>query len=226
LNISELYDILIQTVYFGGNKMAKNTFLSSFLAGLFISIGGFVFLSLASGGDAMQKVIGAIFFCVGLISICMFGLYLYTGKVGYIVEDHSVKNILTVLVGIIGNFFGTTFFGIVSGFANSKIHDYAYEICSSKLEMNLFKVLFLAFMCGVLMYTAVHIYKTKNTIAGIVFCVPVFILCGFEHSIADMFYFAASRLFGIEYFVFILVVILGNALGGMFVPFVKKFVKE
>ena len=53
-----------------------------------------------------------------------------------------------------------------------------------------------------------------------------FILCGFEHSIADMFYFAAARAFSFEYALFILIVVLGNAIGGMLVPFVKKFTQE
>jgi nitrite transporter NirC len=63
----------------------KNAFLNSFLAGVFISIGGTVFISLASAGN---KLAGAIFFAVALLSICILGLFLFTGKVGYMVEDH------------------------------------------------------------------------------------------------------------------------------------------
>ena len=173
----------------------KNAFLNSFLAGVFISIGGTVFISLASAGN---KLAGAILFAVALLSICMLGLFLFTGKVGYIVEDHSKNAVLALLCGLGGNFIGATLFG----------------------------VLFLAIMCGILMYTAVHIYKCTKSIAGIVFCVPVFILCAFEHSIADMFYFAVARAFTFEYLLFIVIVIIGNALGGMLIPFVQKFVKQ
>ena len=48
------------------------------------------------------------------------------------------------------------------------------------------RVFFAGVLCGILMYTAVWVYKQKNTAAAIFFCVPVFILAGFEHSIADM----------------------------------------
>jgi len=59
-------------------------------------------------------------------------------------------------------------------------------------------------------------------IAGIVFCIPVFILCGFEHSIADLFYFAASGIVSLEACLFLWIVILGNALGGMLLPLLNK----
>lgn len=201
----------------------KNAFLNSLLAGVFISIGGTVFISVAKGGD---KVMGSIFFSVALLSICMLGLFLFTGKVGYIVEDYSKKAILSLLCGLGGNFIGATVGGVLVSYALPSVHDYAVTMCESKLSLNLGGVFFLAFMCGILMYTAVHIYKLHKSVAGIVFCVPVFILCGFEHSIADMFYFAVARAFSFNYILFIIIVVLGNALGGMLVPFVKKFTKE
>ena len=201
----------------------KNAFLNSFLAGVFISIGGTVFISLASAGN---KLAGAIFFAVALLSICILGLFLFTGKVGYIVEDHSKNAVLALLCGLGGNFIGATLFGVLLSYALPSVHAFAITMCESKLQLNLLGVLLLAFMCGILMYTAVHIYKCTKSIAGIVFCVPVFILCAFEHSIADMFYFAVARAFTFEYLLFIVIVIIGNALGGMLIPFVQKFVKQ
>ena len=207
-------------------KLFLGTLLSSFLSGMFISIGGCVYLSLASTLDPLQKVLGAVFFCVGLISICLLGLYLYTGKIAYAVEDHSLKNILTLLLGIVGNFAGTTLFGTMASYVNKNWHEYAKTLCNTKTNLNLWGVLFLAFMCGVLMYVAVNTYKTQKTIMAILFCIPVFILSGFEHSIADMFYFAVARVYSLKYLAFILIVIIGNGLGAMLVPFIKKFIKE
>ena len=55
--------------------------------------------------------------------------------------------------------------------------------------------------------------------AGILFCIPVFILSGFEHSIADMFYFSlAGTVFQGRSLLFLLLVVLGNSLGGLFIP--------
>jgi len=55
--------------------------------------------------------------------------------------------------------------------------------------------------------------------------VPVFILAGFEHSIADMFYvffagiFSPAAYFSPNGFLFLLLVVLGNSVGGMLIPF-------
>ena len=47
---------------------------------------------------------------------------------------------------------------------------------------------------------------------------PVFILAGFEHSIANMFYFATAASFSLDTVIYILVVVLGNTIGGMLLP--------
>ena len=75
------------------------------------------------------------------------------------------------------------------------------------------------------MYVAVSIYKENKSLSGIFFAVPVFILAGFEHSIADMCYFAISGKVSLDAFLFILIVILGNALGGMLLPILQGKLK-
>ena len=80
--------------------------------------------------------------------------------------------------------------------------------------------------CGLLMYTAVAIYKEKGTHLGIFFCVPVFILAGFEHSIANLFYFFLAGEYSLRGVVFILLVVLGNTVGGMLVPALRTFAGE
>ena len=79
------------------------------------------------------------------------------------------------------------------------------------------------------MYLAVSIYRDNKTPMGILFCVPVFILAGFEHSIADVFYFGASGIFSLKVPLFFAVVMLGNSFGGLLLPFingVKAMAKE
>ncbi|MBO5774393.1 MAG: formate/nitrite transporter family protein, partial [Clostridia bacterium] len=75
-------------------------------------------------------------------------------------------------------------------------------------------------------YIAVSLYKEKNTIVGIVFCIPVFILSGFEHSIADMGYFAIAGEWSAVGLGYIWTIILGNSLGAMLFPALKLIVKE
>ena len=58
-------------------------------------------------------------------------------------------------------------------------------------------------------------FKENNTVLGILIGVPVFILSGFEHSIADIFYFCLGNVYNIKALFFIIVVILGNAFGSI-----------
>ncbi len=68
------------------------------------------------------------------------------------------------------------------------------------------------------MYVAVAVYKEKKSIVGILFAIPVFILSGFEHSIADMGYFAIAGIYSAKAFGFIWLVILGNSIGALILP--------
>ena len=76
------------------------------------------------------------------------------------------------------------------------------------------------------MYTVAAIYQENVSPLGILFCVPVFILSGFEHSIADMFYFFCARMLSAEVFVFLMIVVTGNSVGGIFVPALRKLAEE
>ena len=197
---------------------------SGIMAGTMISIGGSVFLSLAG----TNKIVGAILFSVALLCICLQGYSLYTGKIGFILSDHSKEAMSVLWLGLAGNIIATVLFGIALGYALPNIVNTASDICVSKLEQQWLETLIRSVFCGMLMYQAVSIYKNhEKNLFGIFFCIPVFILSGFEHSIANMFYFAAARCFSLQVVIYILIVILGNSVGGMFfellsLPFKKE----
>ena len=68
-----------------------------------------------------------------------------------------------------------------------------------------------AVFCGWLMYVAVDTFK-KGTPIGIICAVPAFIICGFEHSIADMYYFFNGQI-TVSTMLTLLLIIAGNAVG-------------
>lgn len=185
-------------------------------AGVMIGIGGTIYLKL--GG-----LYGAVLFSVALLTICTLGLHLFTGKVGALVySEHKCEDAFLLFTCLIGNFIGTFVSAVMTTVSSSELAPMAYDICTSKLERAPLSVLFSAFLCGILMYVAVSVYLQKKSIVGIVFCIPVFILSGYEHSIADAYYFFAASLYGTRTFVFLLIVVAGNALGAWFVPIMKK----
>ena len=79
-------------------------------------------------------------------------------------------------------------------------------------------------MCGVLMYIAVDVYKSKGSYLGVFICVPVFILAGFEHSIADMFYISSAMMWNMDTFLFTLAILFGNLIGCCLIPAYRLFV--
>ena len=193
-------------------KMIRKQLILGILAGILISIGGAVFLA------SDNKYMGAILFTVALLCICFRGYGLYTGKIGFLVKAHGKEDISATFMALLGNFIGTLLCGLAVRFAIPALGDKAFEICSQKLLQTFPSTLFRGIFCGILMYLAVVIYRENKNIAGILFCVPVFIISGFEHSIADLFYFSASGIVSIQATGFLWTVILGNTVGGMLLP--------
>lgn len=183
--------------------------VSGVLSGVMISIGGSVFLA------SDNKLAGAILFCVALLCICMRGYSLFTGKIGFIPKDHSKSAISALLLGLLGNLLGTVAYGYLMRLANMPFCETAVTVCNGKLAQSVVSCLVRAMFCGVLMYMAVSIFREKKSVLGILFCIPVFIMSGFEHSVADMYYFAASGIVSMKAFGYLWLVIAGNAIGAM-----------
>lgn len=188
--------------------------LSGVAAGVCISLGGSVFLA------CENKIVGSVFFCVALLCICYKGYALFTGKVGFIPEKHGKEELSVLFLGLLGNLIGTVLCGLLVSVALPNLSETAANICNTKLDQPILSTLIRGFFCGVLMYLAVSIFRDKQKSIGILFCIPVFILSGFEHSIADMFYFACGKVFTCNSLLFILLVVLGNAVGGMLLPII------
>lgn len=185
---------------------------SGISAGIMISIGGAVFLA------CDNRYAGALLFTVALLSICYKGYALFTGKVGYIVEKHKKTDVSELLLALFGNAIGTIMCGFLIRFAMPSIGDAAAALCEGKLTQAVLSTFVRGIFCGVLMYIAVSVFRERGTVVGILFCIPVFILAGFEHSIADMFYFAASGIVSAKAALFIWLVIAGNSVGACILP--------
>lgn len=194
--------------------------LSGVMAGLLITLGCSVYL-------ACENVyVGAVLFSVALLCICYKGFSLFTGKVGYLAESAKKADWTVVLTALLGNLIAMWLFGTLVRLGLPNLSQRAVTICTAKLQQPFGQALIRGFFCGILMYLAVSVYREKQSIAGIFLCVPAFILSGFEHSIADMGYFAVSGIVDVRAFFFIWVVIIGNALGGMILPFLNRLSKK
>lgn len=194
------------------------------LSGLMIGIGGMVSLS------CENRYIGAFLFSLGLFCIVQLKYGLYTGKVGYVVQREPFflgEVFFTLLANGIGTFLAALLLRMTRFAALS---EKAGTAMAAKLEDTPVSMLVLAFFCGILMFSAVEIHRRctesgnhMGALFGIVLPVMVFILCGFNHCIADLFfYFFAGCPSPERTPVYFPVVILGNAAGGMLIPLLKK----
>lgn len=205
-------------------KKIIDIFLRSFMTGIAIAVGGTVYLSCGN------KYLGAFLFGTGLFVILSFGFNLFTGKVGYAVEREPAY---LGELGIIwlGNFAGAA----VSAFLILQtriagIGDKAKELSDIKLSDGLLSIFILAFFCGILMFIAAdgnkNIKNPVGQILAIFLPVVVFIISGFEHCIANMYYFTISGSWSAKALGYMMIMTLGNAAGGMLIPLVKKgFIK-
>lgn len=201
-------------------KKVLSYLVKSILAGVMIGIGGTIFLSLEN------KVLGASLFAIGLFMIVINGFNLYTGKVGYIF-DNKPKYLIEVITTVIGNFIGAFTVGFILKYTRvyNALHDKALSMCNIKLEDSKLSILILSILCGMLMYLAVNGYKVMKDsfakYASVFLCVVVFILCSFEHSIANMYYFSVAG-WSVKAFKYLALMIIGNGIGGVFIPLMTK----
>ena len=198
----------------------RKCFLRAILAGIAIGLGGCIFMGMVT---SEYKWVGAILFSIGLFTVFTFRLDLYTGKVGYAIENKP-SYLVDLVVIILGNFVGALIIGQMIPMPEAA----EVLIVDAKLggDIDWWRVFCKGVFCGMLMFIAADYYKTQKKYLATFVCVPVFILAGFEHSIADMFYFCASGTFTLDAFLFILVVIVGNAVGGILIPLCKKYMYE
>ena len=159
------------------------TFPLSILAGICISIGCVV--NLRVGGVA-----GAVLFAFGLTTVVYYGLKLYTGTAGFIRLKGDWSMLIVVLLG---NIVGCLLSAWLISYAQPDCIEPATKILASRLAKGPWACFLLAVGCGFIMTTAVE-FARKGKMLPLLLGVPVFILCGFAHSIADAFYFILSLL--------------------------------
>ena len=199
--------------------------LFGIFAGLAIGLGSFVFTIVSAyltseGG----KMLASCLFSIGLILVCVLGLQLYTGKVGVVfdVREKIGENAINLPIMLVGNAIGAFALGILCHFVFQGVDDVINKILAiSNGKMDSTTVFIQGILCGALVYIAVYCFKNFQNwamkIIGIVVSVTLFVYCGFQHCIANMFYFGMAFNWKIEMLWNLLIVILTNSVGALLV---------
>ena len=178
----------------------------SIAAALLIGLGNYALLKLG-------EPIGPIIFALGLLGVCYMGLNLFTGKCGFLFQD-NIK-FLDLLIILIVNLVAGYLLGLAFSITDAEVMSKAiakvqtWEISTAFLIKSI--------LCGIIMYIAVYMYK-KGTPLGIIYGIPLFIFCGFQHCIANIITMGVARTFSSSIFV----CIIGNFIGSLFIWFISK----
>ncbi len=194
-------------------KQIAKDFCLSALAGICIAIGGTVYLCCSN------QTVGVFLFSLGLLTIIFFKLNLFTGKVGYLLSEKP-SYLLFLIVVWLGNAAGAIATALLEKHTriSSALTASAQTAADIKSSDSLLSLFILGIFCGIMVYIAVQ--GTKSTESGAVkvtltvLPIAVFIFCGFEHCIADIYYFALVG-FTPSAWLRILIITLGNSVGAI-----------
>lgn len=210
--------------------------LKGIMAGICISLGGWLFITCRANLEN-GLLIGSLFFTIGLMLICNFDYFLYTGRICFLFvkESKNIKTkIIELLIGLVGNFIGCLLMGLILGLvseeSNEMVKYIIVSISKTKAENSILKILITSFFCGIFVFLAVKGFKTfENVILkhlAVLICISCFILAGFEHCVANMFYMVIARAFDSATIINLLLCIVGNSLGGLFLPMINSILKK
>lgn len=197
-------------------------FLYAIMAGAFIAMGGVVFLSLDN------KIVGAFMFSLGLFAVCTLKYNLFTGKVGYLFCNDVKTYLPWCLMVWVGNLVGSIIVAELVRLTRVApgIIEKSTKLVQVKADDTLISLFVLGIFCNIMVVHAVDQYLNNpheiGKYLGIIMSIMVFILCGFEHCIADMFYIQMARMWNSHTIIALIVITLGNVLGGILIPTMRK----
>lgn len=162
------------------------TLRSAIFAGIYIGTAGFGFLASGIQSEVYGSLVGAVLFSLGLMAVVGYKLKLYTGTAGFI-NKNEIGQLFLILLG---NIIGCLCLGLLSRVSPMDIQAAAQKVLELRLNTGALRCGLLGIPCGLLMTTAVT-FARKGNMIPLLFAVPLFIVCGFTHCVADAFYYCA-----------------------------------
>ncbi len=243
--MEELNDYINVGVGKTKNKPLK-TIILSIMAGFLIALAGYAstVVSFSVNNFSLSKCLSALIFPMGLILVILLKTELFTGNSLLVIPLVNKKiNIKSLLINwllvYIGNFIGSIILSLLiyksGSLTNEALINAFINIANKKISYNFMNLIILGTLCNMLVCTAVFLGVThKNALEKIfVIFIPIFlfVLLGFEHSVANMFYLSIGALLGKINFTNLLIhnllpVTLGNIIGGILIGLIFNYTKS
>ncbi len=202
--------------------------LNSVMSGVLLAMAGTAYLlcPLIDG----SKIIGSVMFCFGLYFIIVLNYKLFTGlvvKVPFLKANQWPSLPICFLFNGLGCLLAAGLFSLSP--LNDKLVAATQALMTTKLANSPLQVFCSAIFCGLCIAFAIlgaqeAPKKSLSATLAILFPITIFVLCGFEHCVANLFYiFMSKTVWSGTLVVFLLVDILGNFIGGIVAPYLKKW---
>ena len=172
----------------------------SLMAGILIGLGAYGFLCL--GG-----IPGAVIFAFGLIGVVIVGANLYTGKAGVLTDIGALTRIWFY------NVVACVLVGLLVVALGGEPMERAQSVVAARFAQGPWRSFLRAVGCGLIIDLSVWFYRASKSLIPIIFGVPLFILCGFYHSIADVVYLVGAWKWNPAILWFYPIIVLGNYVG-------------
>ena len=200
--------------------------ISSVMAGVFISMGAMVYLSIPNA------LVGSLFFATGILLVLNLHNMLYTRICPLMIYDGQYRW-TDAVIGWIGNGIGAFVAAAAVSFTRigAVLGEGVKTIGEAKLADSPISLFIMGVFCAFLVASAVLVgAKQKQGSFGQIFCVwlfiTAFVFCGFEHIVADMFYislyalyYGAQAMDVVKLFAFVTA---GNTVGGLFIAWAVR----
>ena len=185
--------------------MAK-AFVLAMFAGAFIAFGALFFMVFIAGGElpwGVQRFVGGLAFCLGLVLVLVCGAELFTGNSLMVCALNSKKISFAQLlkswvVVWVGNFVGAllivalVYFAKIWSLDGNAVADTMVSVAAGKVTPDWLTIFFRGILCNVFVCLAVWIGFAGKTVVdkviGILLPISAFVACGFEHCVANMFF--------------------------------------
>ena len=220
----------------------KKCILLGILAGIFIGLGGLgnILVTQTLGGidPGLARIAGATVFPVGLMLVVICGAELFTGNNLMTLAVMEKKTTMSKVfrnwgLVYVANFIGSLLLVLAIFYSATLTGDSATKaigIAESKASLTITQAFLRAILCNMIVVLAVWMATAGQDIVSKIFAcwfpIMLFVLCGFEHSVANMFFIPMGMMLGAKVtmghlITNLVVVTLGNIVGGaIIVPFI------
>lgn len=216
-------------------RSALGYFFAGVLAGMFVAFGGFVSAAiggiLQAAGSPWTKLVAAFTFASALSLVLMAGSELFTGNNMVMTAGVLARRVKAVdamklwLFCWLANYAGAWLAALLywaTGLVTGSTAAYIASVAQTKLSLTIPQMFVRGILCNMLVCLAVWCgFKMKSESGKLImvfWCILIFMICGFEHSVANMSILALALLTGDAgfwpYVLNVGIVTLGNILGG------------